>query len=740
MGLVVQKRVMLLFILSLILILFSNYTVGAEIYDVLNNDVVSYYDFHTDATDKVGSNDFSVIGATITTSNGGSLDEGYFYDGVDDSLQKDINLDEGSVSLWFKSTTDVDIVSALIGSGRTGSIQSQQFIGVSRLSGVCHIRGYNAEGGVALSFTSNNINCAKDTWHNLIWIDRTDSGNGRDVYYDGVHLTLTYTTGSDATLTGFLNYQASNMNLLGGYMRSNEVRGDFLGVIDEVAIFSRGLNASEIEFLSDTNPMEEHQQYPFSKKQPRFNVNQISPINNSFNNTNLNVNYNVVDTTNTNINCSFYVDDDLKQLSQNIVVNSTLSFSYSISTQGVSEYYINCTNGTMTKITPTYNYIFDNIKPLIVVNKPINKTLFYFPDFYLNLSATSSDDHLKSSNLSIVNESQDVFYINNSGELVSQSTYSWDKIINMSLWESGVYNILISSTDGLNPSFLNTTFNLSKCQEDWQPLYGSCNSSDLQLKYYIDNNNCSLFDDLPYDNGTYVACNYCSQDIIPIQYNCSWNGSDFYSETTYVDNNYFSCCSVTGFVSDCGVDYTPYNESSYALCNYYDDDFVIEYDEQALYGLSNRDKVYWKFYINKTNLTEDYDCISYIKHMNNGVVGEIIQVNPTYTKKNKGFISINDEYDDREYFRSVNGLGSVYFTKKNIVFDVRQYLFGIQCTGNGEKLNSERVVTTEYESLSKPIDLSVWVKNNLTAIILGAIILLILSLTVGYLIDEFQRG
>jgi len=284
------------------------------------------------------------------------------------------------------------------------------------------------------------------------------------------------------------------------------------------------------------------------------------------------------------------------------------------------------------------------------------------------------------------------------------------------------------------------TIEYELCSEDWQPFYGTCNSSDLQLKWYVDSNNCSTTNNLPVDNGTYVACNYCSEDLEQLQANCEFNGTDFYSETTYQDNNYYSCCAITGIVSDCSVDNTPpYNESSYSLCNYYEDDFEIEYDEQALYGLTINEKVYWKFYINDSNMTEDYDCISYIKHMHNGTLGELIQVNPTYIKKVESLISLDDSFDDREYFKTVNGLGNVYFTKDNLVMDVRQYLFGIQCTGNGQKLNSERVVTTEYEKLNTPITLAFWSYDNMDALFLGVIIFIFVVGLIGTLIYIFKR-
>lgn len=50
----------------------------------------------------------------------------------------------------------------------------------------------------------------------------------------------------------------------------------------------------------------------------------------------------------------------------------------------------------------------------------------------------------------------------------------------------------------------------SSCIENWTELYGNCTINDTRLKYYLDKNSCNTTSDLPADNSTFVACDYCS--------------------------------------------------------------------------------------------------------------------------------------------------------------------------------------------------------------------------------------
>jgi len=162
----------------------------------------------------------------------------------------------------------------------------------------------------------------------------------------------------------------------------------------------------------------------------------------------------------------------------------------------------------------------------------------------------------------------------------------------------------------------------------------------------------------------------------------------------------------------------------------------IEYRNESLYGFDSDDKVQWKLFINDTGSSEEYDCISYVKLFENNVTGEIIQTNPQYTKKTQKFITKDGSYDDREFFTTMNNIGTIYFTKDNLIFDEREYVFGVTCVGNGNSESQERVVVVGYESFNSPLNIFVWGKENALNIVAFLIIVLLIISIIGFVVMQ----
>jgi len=250
------------------------------------------------------------------------------------------------------------------------------------------------------------------------------------------------------------------------------------------------------------------------------------------------------------------------------------------------------------------------------------------------------------------------------------------------------------------------------CEPNWSVQYGLCLTNDTKLKYYNDTKNCNNSFGLPADNGTYVACDYCSPDVSK-QYTseCYHNGSYYVINYTWEDDEYWSCCVITNLPSDCPTDYSPYNESGVDYCTFIQNDFDVDYDSEIYFGLTP-DKVYWKFNLNDTN--NSYKCVSYVKTTS----GNLLQVNPQHTSKTISIVQLSSgEYEDRKYFETNNGIGNVYFTKENLVIDGRLYLLGVECAGNGQTLKSERLVKVFYEPVNAPITRWFWLKENIVPMV-----------------------
>jgi len=125
---------------------------------------------------------------------------------------------------------------------------------------------------------------------------------------------------------------------------------------------------------------------------------------------------------------------------------------------------------------------------------------------------------------------------------------------------STTYTIQTKTADtagNINTSWVNDSAT-TLCQESWQANYGSCLTNDTQLKWYADANSCGTANELPADNGTYVSCNYCSENITgPYYTSCAPTDNQ---TRYYTDQNYNSCCAITGLTSDCSI----VNNASYA--------------------------------------------------------------------------------------------------------------------------------------------------------------------------------
>jgi len=92
------------------------------------------------------------------------------------------------------------------------------------------------------------------------------------------------------------------------------------------------------------------------------------------------------------------------------------------------------------------------------------------------------------------------------------------------------------------------------CKEKWQDVHSICLINDTKMKYYIDKNDCGTTYNLPPDNGTYVNCDYCSEDIEgPFVKQSECINGTVYRTIYYIDTNYLSCCLVTSLDSDCHI-------------------------------------------------------------------------------------------------------------------------------------------------------------------------------------------
>jgi hypothetical protein len=138
----------------------------------------------------------------------------------------------------------------------------------------------------------------------------------------------------------------------------------------------------------------------------------------------------------------------------------------------------------------------------------------------------------------------------------------------------------------------------------------------------------------------------------------------------------------------------------------------MQMDSLVDFGIGT-DRITGKIWLNDTNST--YTCLSYIKTTN----GSVVQTNPSYSKSTESTIALTQkEIEDREFFVTQQGIANVYWTNNNLVIDGRQYVFGVECSGNGQHLISEKLLTV-------------------VPILLGILFIIAIAMLVGYI---YKRG
>jgi len=235
----------------------------------LGSDLISYYKFDTDADDSNGSNDGTVTGATLTTSDGGVIDEAYSFDGSNDNIAisgqglKDIS-GNFSVSLWIKRN----------GAQANGGYATFISRGTWSNAGFWGIRYENPTSSYKISFDiysssgTNSITSSNafddDNWH---FITSTYKHSNREfkIYVDG-SLEGTATLGANT----FTSY---NVNTNIG--RRNNADRPFKGYIDEVGIWTSVLTSDEVESLYNSGS---GYAYPFTSAPSGPQVAKINDI------------------------------------------------------------------------------------------------------------------------------------------------------------------------------------------------------------------------------------------------------------------------------------------------------------------------------------------------------------------------------------------------------------------------------------------------------------------------------
>ena len=320
---------------KILIILLLLFTITSTYASSLNDSLQLYYTFDGNSfTDATGQQtDLSNYG---TSNTSGIINDARDYDGVNDYLE----------DTSYSGYTDTQTTSFWVYFDSVSSTQEVIMNGNSNIWG-CRMKDTNSgsvNGQLTCRVGSSAVQSevlSAFTWYHVVHI--MDSGNNQ-LYIDGVLVDNDTQTFSNTSYTGFD---------VGRYISGSIY---FNGRIDELAIWKRGLNSSEVSELYNSG---NGSQYPFSPPAPgeSLTINNITAngdlfVNNSY------INSNVINFT---INFN-YIND-----TENI--NDSTSFQVNNS-DGEYTFNLNVTYNNITTSTGTYNYIIDTTNPVLTVNFP----------------------------------------------------------------------------------------------------------------------------------------------------------------------------------------------------------------------------------------------------------------------------------------------------------------------------------------------------------------------------------
>jgi len=210
----------------------------------LSDNINTYYKYDGDATDSVGSNDGTVVGATQTSS--GFINQAYDFDGTDDYIQSANAFSPSAytVSFWFKADSTTNPMQLIDNTGTDANDGFKIYLYNSALY-YRHYDGTGTNKDTDTSFSDTS------SWH---FVTTTWSGTSMELFLDGTSVDTQTAVGMDAT----------NRMRIG--TRPLAVPSQFFdGKIDEIGLWERVLTGTEITELYNAGA---GLQYPFGGAPP----------------------------------------------------------------------------------------------------------------------------------------------------------------------------------------------------------------------------------------------------------------------------------------------------------------------------------------------------------------------------------------------------------------------------------------------------------------------------------------
>ena len=290
---------------------------------VSSQGLVAYYPFNGNANDESGNgNNGSVYGATLTTDRFGNTNSAYHFNGYSDYikvLDSEILQIEGpiTISAWIRTNGTVEF-SGIVEKTQTSEPRSgyQLYLDSNKKGSILII--YDHTITTQYSYAKSNYSLADNQWHHIVAV------------YDGNTIRLY----ADCALHGENGYslgmQKNTSPLLIGWDNSSSSPGRYFnGDIDDIMIYNRALDSSEILELCNSNNDGLVAYYPFNGSTDDESGNGNHGINHG-------TTFGVDRCNNTNSACYFDGIDDRIELPYNLINHSEFSINFWLKTSDLT--------------------------------------------------------------------------------------------------------------------------------------------------------------------------------------------------------------------------------------------------------------------------------------------------------------------------------------------------------------------------------------------------------------------
>lgn len=358
-----------------------------------------------------------------------------------------------------------------------------------------------------------------------------------------------YLNTTDITTSASGNYYVSTENTGNIYLFNNVRGGGYKldGAVDNFQVFNATLSQTDINYLYNNGlgrqlPIPTKSLYITTNLQNN-SIHYYNPMNISF--------FGEVEYTSEIFNCSLYIDNQIEYSFFNINILQSQNYLKDFGEYEDYNYHtitLYCDNNEVNS-TLVYNYIIDTIQPRIIpdfqnntiYNKKFNQT-FSQSIYFENLNLIDVIGRVYNSTNDTIKDSINLNVSSMFGEPLTNLTITF--LYDLNNFVSGVYYVSMYAKDYVLEREKIYTFYVEDCQENWKPYYTLCNPNDEQMLYYLDENECDTYNNLPADNGTIQSCNYCTISYVEKIEDCM---------KMFLITNYNTCCAVTNKTEDCEV-------------------------------------------------------------------------------------------------------------------------------------------------------------------------------------------